>query len=101
MISKTCPICGKIFWSGSGMQVSCSKSCAAIYREQKHRENKEFKKKYCIESYKTVGDEKKTYITKLESVESKNKDLIDMVKEAEKLGMSYGRYSAMMEEKGN
>lgn len=90
MTNLVCPVCGKKFRANNDFQRTCSKSCAAILREHDKR-----KKEEKSDDYECVPKSEKSIITGLQNFESRNKELITDVNEANKLGMSYGQYSAI------
>lgn len=73
MTSVICPICGQTYVMCSAAQKYCSSIC-----RKKAEEQRESRRKRDAERKKAAG-----------------KSLEDKVAEAEKMGMSYGRYCAM------
>ena len=69
--TKKCIICGKSFETICGRALTCGKDCRNAYNREKLREQRE-----------------KTH---------NNGNLNDVLEKARKVGMSYGKYVAMMD----
>ena len=69
--TKKCIICGKSFETICGRALTCGKDCRNAYNREKRRKKKE-----------------KTH---------NNGNLNDVLEKARKVGMSYGKYVAMMD----
>ena len=69
--TKKCIICGKSFETICGRALTCGKDCRNAYTREKRREQRE-----------------KTH---------NNGNLNDVLEKARKVGMSYGKYVAMMD----
>ena len=88
-----CKNCGKGFVTTSLRQKYCS-DCKAIIIAKQNKESYE-RRKERLTSGKLVPEKPSTYTRKATS----NKELLECVRRADKLGMSYGNYIASLYEK--
>lgn len=92
MVTK-CEVCGKDFETTKGNKKYCGRECAETAQAQKQREWKFMQKK---EGY--FRD--KTERVKAEQRKVNAQRIVEIDKQARKLGMSYGRYVAMIHMRG-
>lgn len=92
MVTK-CEVCGKDFETTKGNKKYCGRECAEIARAQKQREWKQLQKK---QGYFRAKEEQ----VKAEQRKVNAQRIVEIDKKARKLGMSYGKYVAMMRMRG-